>query len=73
MAAAETEPQAGAEPDAAHHWGGILLDIAGVVAGIVLILIVVDIWADGRITGRLASRRQPQPQQEGADGAGPAD
>lgn len=70
--AAEAEPQAGTEPDAARHWGGILLDIAGIAAGIMLVLIVVDIWADGRISGRLAARRRPQPEQ-GADGAGPAD
>jgi hypothetical protein len=65
---AETEPQAGAEEDTGRHWGGLILDIAGIAAGVILLLIVADIWMDGRLTRRLASRAQPPAEQEGAPG-----
>jgi hypothetical protein len=64
---AETEPQPDGSEDEGRHWGGIVLDIAGIAAGVILLLIVADIWMDGRLTRRLAQRRQPA-EPEGAAG-----
>lgn len=67
---ADPQPDPPAETEG-RSWG-ILLDVAGLIAAALLVVIVFDIWSDGRISGRLAARKQPQPQPEGTDGAGPA-
>lgn len=40
--------------------GGIALDIAGAIAGLVLLGILIDVWTGGKLSGRL-TRRLPPP------------
>jgi hypothetical protein len=47
---ADTSPASNGE-DEAPGWGRAL-DVAGIIAGILLIVICADIWSDGRLISR---------------------
>ena len=49
--------------------GGLVLDIAGVLAAGVLVVIIVDVWTEGKLSGWWRNRRAgvvsaPDPSQE---------
>ncbi len=45
--AAETQPETESKT-----WGGIALDIAGIVAAVIIAAVLIDIWTDGRLRRR---------------------
>jgi hypothetical protein len=59
MAPPQPQPPAPAPavPDARPDPWGIVLDTAGIIAGIALVVIVIDVWTDGRLVSRRLARR----------------
>jgi hypothetical protein len=55
-------PAAPPDPDAppGRNAGGIALDVAGAIAGLILLGILIDVWTGGKLSGRL-TRRLPPP------------
>jgi hypothetical protein len=69
-AAEGVQPGTAAEGEGAHHWGGLLLDIAGIFAGVVVAFVVIDIWTGGRLSARF---RKAAPETEDSTDAGSTD
>lgn len=50
-------------------WGRVL-DVAGIIAGVLLVVIIADIWTDGRLISRRLMRARGdagQPEQQPTD------
>jgi len=55
-AAATSPPASGAdEQDAGRGWG-IVLDVAGVIAGLIVVFVVADIWTGGKLSAPFRRR-----------------
>ena len=71
----EQAPAAPAAADEQQPAGGgragILLDVAGVVAGVVLLGILIDVWSGGKLSGRLQRGRPQAAPRPGRPDAGP--